>query len=110
MRYSEIESRKPDIVSFDYRVIDPADDAETGKLHAERSYVSVGKNKIVHGVSCTTWQRSFVIDGELLSQSCVFKSERAFSNSIWLDQSGNIRAIASVSGPGGVRFRVEISD
>ena len=64
----------------------------------------------VYEVNCTDWQQRSVVAGKLLSQSCVFSSQEAFSNSIWLDQSGNIRAIESVFSPGGGKIRVAMRD
>ena len=92
-RDMELISGKPDIVGFDYGTSDPDNvSVESGTSPAERSYASGGENKMIYGVICADWQRTSVAGGELLSQSCLFDSQEAFSNSIWLDQSGNIRS------------------
>ena len=110
-RDMELISGKPDIVGFDYGTSDPDNvSVESGTSPAERSYASGGENKMIYGVICADWQRTSVAGGELLSQSCLFDSQEAFSNSIWLDQSGNIRTIESALGPEGVKFRVARQD
>ena len=107
----ELISRKPDILGFYYKISDPDNvSVESGISLAERSYASGGEIKMIYGVICADWQRTSVAGGELLSQSCLFDSQEAFSNSIWLDQSGNIRVIDSVLGPEGVKFRVARQD
>ena len=107
----ELVSGKPAVIGFDYAIIDPDSlGAESEKLPAERSFLSGDKNKIIYGVICADWQRAPIVGGELLSQSCIFGMQEAFSNSIWLDQSGNIQATESVLGPEGVKFRVARQD
>jgi hypothetical protein len=64
----------------------------------------------VYEVNCTAWRQTSVVAGKLLLQSCVFGSQEAFSNSIWLDQSGNILAIESVLSPEGGKIRVAMRD
>ena len=110
-RDMELILGKPDIVGFDYGTSDPDNvGVESGTSPAERSYASGGENKIIYGVICSDWQRTSGAGGELLSQSCLFDSQEAFSNSIWLDQSGNIRAIESALDPEGDMFRVARQD
>ena len=107
----ELISGKPDIVGFDYGTSDPDNvSVESGTSPAERSYASGGENKMIYGVICADWQRTSVAGGELLSQSCLFDRQEAFSNSIWLDQSGNIQAVESALGPEGGKFRVARQD
>ena len=110
-RDMELISGKPDIVGFDYGTSDPDNvSVESGTSPAERLYASGGENKMIYGVICADWQRAPAKGGELLSQSCLFDSQEAFSNSIWLDQSGNIRVFESVLGPEGAKFRVATRD
>ena len=110
-RDMELISGKPDIVGFDYKISDPGSvGAESETSPAERSYAFGGENKMIYGVICADWQRTSVAGGELLSQSCLFDSQEAFSNSIWLDQSGNIQAVESALGPEGGKFRVVRQD
>ena len=110
-RDMELISGKPDIVGFDYGTSDPDNvSVESGTSPAERSYASGGENKMIYGVICADWQRAPAAGGELLSQSCLFDSQEAFSNSIWLDQSGNIQAVESALGPEGDKFRVARQD
>jgi hypothetical protein len=110
-RDMELISGKPDIVGFDYGTSDPDNvSVESGTSPAERSYASGGENKMIYGVICADWQRAPAAGGELLSQSCLFDSQEAFSNSIWLDQSGNIQAVESALGPEGSKFRVARQD
>ena len=110
-RDMELISGKQDIVGFDYGTSDPDNvSVESGTSPAERSYASGGENKMIYGVICADWQRAPAKGGELLSQSCLFDSQEAFSNSIWLDQSGNIIAVESVLGPEGVKFRVTMRE
>jgi hypothetical protein len=110
-RDMELISGKPDIVGFDYGTSDPDNvSVESGTSPAERSYASGGENKMIYGVICADWQRAPAAGGELLSQSCLFDRQEAFSNSIWLDQSGNIRAVESSLGPEGGKFLVARQD
>ena len=110
-REMELISGKQDIVGFEYKISDAGSvGAKSETSPAERSYASGGENKMIYGVICADWQRTSVAGGELLSQSCSYDSQEAFSNSIWLDQSGNIRVIESVLGPEGVKFRVAKQD
>ena len=107
----ELISGKPDIVGFDHKISDPGSvGAESETSPAERSYASGGEIKMIYGVICADWQRTSVAGGELLSQSCLFNSQEAFSNSIWLDQSGNIQAVESALDPEGGKFRVVRQD
>ena len=107
----ELISGKPDIVGFYYKTSDPGSvGAKSETSPAERLYASGGENKIIYGVICADWQRTSVAGGELLSQSCVFDRQEGFSNSIWLDQSGNIQAVESALGPEGGDFRVTRQD
>ena len=107
----ELISGKPDIAGFDYGTSDPDNvSVESRTLPAERSYASGGENKMIYGVICADWQRTSVAGGELLSQSCIFDRQEAFSNSIWLDQSGNIQAVESALGPERGDFRVTRQD
>ena len=107
----ELISGKPAIVGFYYKTSDPGSvGAKSETSPAERLYASGVENKVIYGVACADWQRTSVAGGELLSQSCLFDSQEAFSNSIWLDQSGNIRAFESVLGPEGAKFRVAKRD
>jgi len=110
-RDMELISGKQDIVGFEYKISDSGSvGAKSGTSPAERLYASGGENKMIYGVICADWQRTSIAGGELLSQSCLFDNQEAFSNSIWLDQSGNIRAVESVLGPEGVNFRVARQD
>ena len=107
----ELVSGKPAVIGFDYAFIDlDSVGAESAKTPAERSFLSGDKNKVIYGVICADWQRTSVAGGELLSQSCIFDRQEAFSNSIWLDQSGNIQAVESALGPEGGKFRVARQD
>ena len=110
-RDMELISGKQDIVGFEYKISDPGSvGAKRETSPAERSYASGGENKMIYGVICADWQRTSVAGGELLSQSCSYDSQEAFSNSIWLDQSGNIQAVESALGPEGGKFRVVRQD
>jgi hypothetical protein len=110
-RYSKLAWENPDVIGFDYEIGDPDSvGAASETSPAQRSYPANGQNKLVHGVVCEDWQRASIVGGELLSQSCLFASQEAFSNSIWLDQSGNIIAVESVLGPEGVKFRVTMRE
>ena len=107
----ELVSGKPAVIGFDYAFIDlDSVGAESAKTPAERSFFSGGENKMIYGVICADWQRTSVAGGELLSQSCLFDRQEGFSNSIWLDQSGNIQAVESALGPEGGKFRVARQD
>ena len=107
----ELVSGKPGIVGFEYKISNPGSVvAKSETSPAERLYASGGENKIIYGVACADWQRTSVAGGELLSQSCLFDRQEAFSNSIWLDQSGNIQAVESALGPEGGDFRVTRQD
>ena len=110
-RDMELISGKPDIVGFYYKTSDPGSvGAKSETSPAERLYASGGENKMIYGVICADWQRTSVAGGELLSQSCLFDRQEAFSNSIWLDQSGNIQAVESALGPERGDFRVTRQD
>jgi hypothetical protein len=107
----ELISGKPEIVGFDYKTSDSGSvGAKSETSPAERLYASGGENKMIYGVICADWQRTSVAGGELLSQSCLFDRQEGFSNSIWLDQSGNIQAVESALGPEGGKFRVARQD
>jgi hypothetical protein len=107
----ELISGKPEIVGFDYKTSDSGSvGAKSETSPAERLYASGGENKMIYGVICADWQRTSVAGGELLSQSCIFDRQEGFSNSIWLDQSGNIQAVESALGPEGGKFRVARQD
>ena len=107
----ELISGELDIVGFDYKIRDAGSvGAKSEKLPAERSYASGGENKMIYGVICAEWQRAPAVGGDLLSQACIFDRQEAFSNSIWLDQAGNIRAIETALGPEGGKFRVARQD
>ena len=107
----ELVSGKPGIVGFEYKISNPGSVvAKSETSPAERLYASGGENKIIYGVACADWQRTSVAGRELLSQSCLFDRQEAFSNSIWLDQSGNIQAVESALGPEGGDFRVTRQD
>jgi len=107
----ELVSGKPGIVGFEYKISNPGSVvAKSETSPAERLYASGGENKMIYGVACADWQRTSVAGGELLSQSCLFDRQEAFSNSIWLDQSGNIQAVESALGPEGGDFRVTRQD
>ena len=84
--------------------------SKTEKVFDQSSIQTGDGNGNVYEVNCTAWQQTSLVAGKLLSQSCVFGSQEAFSNSIWLDQSGNIRVIESVLSPGGGKIRVAIRD
>ena len=110
-RDMELISGKQDIVNFEYKISDPGSvGAKSETSPAQKSSASGGENKMIYGVICADWQRAPAKGGELLSQSCLFDSQEAFSNSIWLDQSGNIRAVESVLGPEGSNVRVVRQD
>ena len=109
-RYSEIGSRKAEIVRFDYRINGlPDEDISGTKIGDQRDRFSEAEGEIVYRVGCAAWQRVVVPNGELLSQSCAFEDGATFSNNILLDQSGNISSIESVTGPDGVRFQIAAS-
>ena len=96
---------------FDYTATrTPESDSEKEKVFAQSPIRTGDGNRNVYEVTCTSWQQAPVAAGKLLSQSCVFDSQETFSNSIWLDQSGNIRAIESVLSPGGGKIRVAMRD
>ncbi len=84
--------------------------SEKEKVFAQSSIRTGDRYGNVYEVNCTAWQQTSVVAGKLLSQSCVFGSQEAFSNSILLDQSGNIRAIESGLSPGGGKIRVAMRD
>ena len=83
---------------------------EKENLSRQKSMFSGDSKRIVYEVRCGAWSLIPVVVGELLSQSCFFDNQRAFTNSIWLDQSGNIKALESVLGPGGGKVRVGMRD
>ena len=109
-RYSEIRSRKAEIVRFDYRINGlPDEDVLSNEIGDQRDRPSEVEGEIVYRVGCAAWQRVVVPNGVLLSQSCAFEDGATFSNNILLDQSGNISSIESVTGPDGVRFQIAAS-
>ena len=94
-----------------YGVSDPlAKDRQEENLSNQRANFLKGKAIVSHKVKCAGWQRASFGSGELLRQSCYFVGQDDFSNSIWLDQSGNITAIESVLGPNLAKFRVAIQE
>ena len=96
---------------FNYTSTDASESgSEKEKVFAQSSIRRGDGDGNVYEVNCTAWQQTRVVAGKLLSQSCVFDSQEAFSNSILLDQSGNIRAIESVLSPGGGKIRVAMRD
>jgi hypothetical protein len=96
---------------FDYNTINTSESgSEKEKVFAKSSIRTGDGNGNVYEVNCTAWQQTPLVAGKLVSQSCVFSSQEVFSNSIWLDQSGNIRAIESVLSPGGEKIRVAMRD
>ena len=95
----------------DYEVTDPSvKDRQEENLSNQRANFLKGKAIVSHKVKCAGWQRASFGSGELLRQSCYFVGQDDFSNSIWLDQSGNITVIESVLGPNLVKFRVAIQE
>ena len=84
--------------------------SEKEKLLAKGSINSGDSNEIVYEVNCEAWREVPLMAGKLLSQSCSIDGQEAFSNSIWLDQSGNIRGIESALGPGGVKVHVAVGE
>lgn len=108
--YPEKKSEKPVVIAFDYFVTDSFNQkgAEEKNLSRQQSLSFGESEKIVYEVRCAAWQRMSDFEGVLLSQSCLFDSQESFTNSIWLDQSGNIRAVESVLGPRGDKIRVEV--
>lgn len=94
---------------FDYLVTDTFSNSSGAEnLPTQKPVFSGDRATINYEVGCEAWQKVPVIGGELLSQSCSFDSEEAFLNSIWLDQSGNIRLIESVLGPRRNKVRVSM--
>ena len=85
-------------------------DCQEENLSDQKTNFSEGKDKILYTVKCADWRRTSFGSGELLRQSCYFAGQESFSNSIWLDQSGNITAIESVLGPNLAKFRVAIQE
>ena len=92
---------------FNYNATNASESgSDKEKVFAKSSIRTGDGDGNVYEVNCTAWQQTSVVAGKLLSQSCVFDSQEAFSNSIWLDKSGNIRAIESVLSPAGGKIRV----
>ena len=85
-------------------------DCQEENLSDQKTNFSEGKDKILYTVKCADWRRTSFGSGELLRQSCYFAGQESFSNSIWLDQSGNITAIESVLGPNLAKIRVAIKE
>ena len=85
-------------------------DCQEENLSDQRANVSEGNDIVSYKVKCADWQRTPFGSGELLRESCYFDGQEGFSNSIWLDQSGNITVIESVIGPNLVKFRVAIQE
>ena len=96
---------------FNYNATNASESgSDKEKVFAQSSIRTGYGDGNVYEVNCTAWQQTRVVAGKLLSQSCVFGSQEAFLNSIWLDQSGNIRAIESVLSPDGGKIRVAMRD
>ena len=96
---------------FNYRATNASENSsEKEKVFAKSSIRTGNGNVNVYEINCAAWEQAPVIAGKLLTQSCVFDSQETFSNSIWLDQSGNIRAIESALSPGGGKIRVAMRD
>lgn len=68
--------------------------------------LAVERGTVVYKVSCVEWRRAKNVVGQLLSQSCAFENNTVFSNSIQLDQSGDILALETVAGSGGAKIRL----
>jgi len=85
-------------------------DCQEENLSNQRANFLKGKAIVSHKVKCEAWQQAPDGTGELLRQSCYFDGQEGFSNSIWLDQSGNMTAIESVLGPNLAKFRVAIQE
>ena len=66
---------------------------------------AVERGTVVYKVTCAEWQRAKNGVGELLTQSCAFENNTVFSNSIQLDQSGNIVKLDTVAGSSGAKIR-----
>jgi len=66
---------------------------------------AVERGTVVYKVTCAEWQRAKNGVGELLTQSCAFENNTVFSNSIQLDQSGNIVTLDTVAGSSGAKIR-----
>ena len=64
------------------------------------------KGAVVYQVRCADWIRSDNAAGEFFTQSCKFHSDKAFFNSIQLDQSGNIVTVETVAGPDRINIRL----
>ena len=85
-------------------------DCQEENLSDQKANFLEDKDKVLYRVKCEAWQQAPDGTGELLRQSCYFAGQESFSNSIWLDQSGNITVIESVLGPNLVKFRVAIQE
>jgi len=96
-------------IVLDYAPVMPAFDSKSSESGA---VIATGpaeeRGTVVYRVSCAEWQRANNIVGELLTQSCAFENDDVFSNSIQLDQSGNIVALDTVVGAGGVKIRLAV--
>jgi len=96
-------------IVLDYAPVMPAFDSKSSESGA---VIATGpaeeRGTVVYRVSCAEWQRANNIVGELLTQSCAFENDDVFSNSIQLDQSGNIVALDTVLGAGGVKIRLAV--
>ena len=100
---SEYASR----IVLDYAPVMPA----FGSKSSDRGAViaagpAVERGTVVYKVTCAEWRRAKNVVGQLLTQSCVFENNTVFSNSIQLDQSGDILALKTVAGPGGAKIRL----
>ena len=96
-------------IVLDYAPVMPSFDSKSSESGA---VIATGpaeeRGTVVYRVSCAEWQRANNIVGELLTQSCAFENDDVFSNSIQLDQSGNIVALDTVLGAGGVKIRLAV--
>jgi hypothetical protein len=110
-RNSENSPRNTKVAIFDYKTVAKSAEGKRPDSAAEIAEVSVAsKNAIVYQVRCAEWQRSLNFFGELLTQSCTFDDDLGFFNSIQLDQSGNIVALTTAAGSGGLKLRLVASD
>lgn len=107
----ETNSQKSRVIAFDYLVTQPFNEMVIrGRSPAQKSILPDGREKFVYRINCQDWQHISVMGEKALKQVCVFDGQETFSNSIWLDQSGKIRALETVLGPGGGKIRVAKSN
>lgn len=94
-------------IVLDYAPVMPASDSKASDSGAViATGIAVERGTVVYRVTCAEWQRAKNIVGELLTQSCAFENNTVFSNSIQLDQSGNIVALETVDGSGRAKIRL----